>query len=75
MAQEHIGTGNLAECRGGVRVLMAIAKYAHMSSAPKCLDLGPSVIKGATELVYSALVVSISDPSLCRQFEKIVDVI
>lgn len=45
------GLTNLAERGVGVRTLMAIAGHAHMSSTQKYLDLRPSVVRAAIELI------------------------
>ena len=45
------GLTNLAERGVGVRVLMALAGHAHMSSTQKYLDLRPSVVRSAIELL------------------------
>jgi integrase/recombinase XerD len=45
------GLTNLAERGVGVRVLMALAGHTHLSSTQKYIDLRPSVIKAAVELV------------------------
>ena len=48
---KRTGLTNLSERGVGVRTLMAIAGHSHMSSTQKYLDLRPSVIRAAVELV------------------------
>ena len=48
---ERTGLTNLSERGVGVRTLMAIAGHANMSTTQRYIDMRPSVIRAAVELV------------------------